>query len=64
MNTVTSLDTLVGAKVIAKFLGITPRQVFRQTEAGNLPVFRLGRIICARPERLREWIAQQEDAGR
>ena len=53
-------NTLTGARAIAEFLGMTPRQVFHRVEDGTLPVFRMGKSICARPATLREWIERLE----
>ena len=55
-------ELLSGAKAIAAFLGLSERQVFHRVEDGTLPVFRMGRTICARPARLRQWIVEREAA--
>lgn len=49
-------DLLHGHKEIAKFLGLTPRQVSWHDERGNLPTFKLGRAVCARKSKLIEWV--------
>ncbi len=54
------LECLTGAKAIAQFLNLTERQVFHHAESGCLPVFRMGRTLCARPATLLAWIAEQE----
>lgn len=53
-------DIIAGHKEIARFLGLTPRQVSWHDEQGELPTFRLGRTVCARKTKLMEWIVQQE----
>jgi hypothetical protein len=57
-------EILMGHKEIARFLGLTPRQVSWMDENGRLPTFRLGRRPCARPETLRSWLRDQEDRAR
>lgn len=58
-----SRDIMVGADVIAEFLGMRRRQVYRAAEYGYLPVFRVGALICARRTTLTKWIEQQEGAS-
>lgn len=56
-------DILRGADQIARFLfgdSGARRRIYDLAEAGVLPVFRLGRIICARRSTLRVWISRQE----
>lgn len=56
-------DLLHGAEAIADFLFGDPeqrRKVYHLSQMGNLPVFRLGAILCARRSRLLAWIEQQE----
>lgn len=56
-------DILRGADQIALFLfgdSGARRRIYDLAEAGVLPVFRLGRIICARRSTLRSWIDHQE----
>lgn len=56
-------ELLMGHKEIARFLGITPRQVSWLDENGRLPTFRIGdgRRVCARPENLRAWLKEEEE---
>ncbi|ASY69738.1 hypothetical protein SF83666_c23220 [Sinorhizobium fredii CCBAU 83666] len=58
------LDILTGAKEIARFLNLTPRQVSWHHEQGNLPTFLMGRTVCARKSTLLKWIEDQEQARR
>lgn len=57
-------DIITGHKAIARFLGLSPRQVSWHDEQGNLPTFRIGRTVCARKVKLLEWIEEQEQAQR
>jgi len=55
-------DLLVGAPAIAKFLGVSPRQVYRLTYDGIIPHFKLGGSVSARRSTLSRWMAEQEAA--
>jgi len=56
-------DLLVGAPAIAKFLGVSPRQVYRLTYDGLVPHFKLGGSVAARRSSLAKWLADQEAAA-
>ncbi|WP_412048724.1 helix-turn-helix transcriptional regulator [Hoeflea sp. Naph1] len=56
-------DLLVGAPAIAKFLGVTQRQVYRLTYDGLVPHFKLGGSVSARRSTLAKWLAEQEAAA-
>lgn len=56
-------DLLVGAPAIAKFLGVTQRQVYRLTYDKVMPHFKLGGSIAARRSSLAAWMAQAEGAS-
>lgn len=59
-------DLLRGADAIAAFLYGSPklrRKVYHLVASSNLPVFKLGAMICARRSVLMEWIRQQERRG-
>lgn len=56
-------ELLMGHKEIARFLGLSPRQVSWMDEKGRLPTFRIGRRPCARPETLRTWLKEQEQSA-
>lgn len=61
--TTTMGETLVGARAIALFLfgnGDHRRKVYYLVERNNLPVFRIGSVICARTAVLLHWIQRQE----
>jgi hypothetical protein len=57
-------DLLRGADEIALFIfGNEPgrrRKVYHLVATSNLPVFKLGSMICARKSILLDWIRQQE----
>ncbi len=58
-----SEDLLRGAEQIAMFMFGDPkmrRQVYHLAQAGQLPVFKLGAILCARRSTLLAWIEAQE----
>lgn len=57
-------DLLMGASAIAKFLGVTARQVYRLTYDGHAPHFKLGGTVAARKSSLSKWMAAQEAAAR
>ena len=46
-------DLLYGMKRIAQHLGVTDRQVEYMITKGNLPTFKLGKIICTTRSALR-----------
>jgi hypothetical protein len=58
-------DLLRGADEIAKFIfGEEPgsrRKVYHLVATSNLPVFKLGSMICARKSILLQWVRQQEE---
>lgn len=59
-------DILRGADQIAAFLfGNVKerRKVYHLAEKSNLPIFRLGAVICARKSTLWRWIEEQEKAA-
>jgi hypothetical protein len=62
-------DLLQGADAIAQFLwgiGAPRRRVYHLAATTNLPVFKIGAMICARRSVLLRWVKLQEDrhAGR
>lgn len=61
-----SSDLLEGADQIAGFLYGDPKKrskVYHLADKKNLPVFKLGKTICARKSTLLAWIAEQEKAA-
>jgi hypothetical protein len=62
-----SADLLRGGEKIAEFLFGDPehrRKVYHLAETSRLPVFRLGKQLCARRSTLLDWVARQERGGR
>jgi len=60
-------DLLEGAEEIARFLFGSPdkrRRVYHLATRSDLPLFRLGEVICGRRSTLLAWIAQQEQSTR
>jgi hypothetical protein len=56
-------DILRGADELAQFLFGNKnerRKVYHLAATSNLPVFKLGSMICARKSILLKWIAEQE----
>lgn len=56
-------DTLRGAQEIAFFLYADRklrRKVYHLAATSNLPVFKLGSVICARKSVLLKWVTEQE----
>jgi hypothetical protein len=61
-------DLLEGAEEIARFMFGTGtatkrRRVYHLANTSDLPLFRLGEIICGRRSTLLNWIAEQEKAS-
>lgn len=57
-------DLLVGANAIAAFMfgdSRKRRQVYHLAQSGELPIFKLGAILCARKSRLLESIEKKEE---
>lgn len=57
-------DLLVGANAIAEFMfgdSRKRRQVYHLAHSGQLPIFKLGAILCARKSRLLETIKKREE---
>lgn len=49
-------DLLWGAQTIARFLGLTKRQVYYALESGSLPIRKIGGRLCARRSSLLAFI--------
>jgi hypothetical protein len=59
-----SKDLLRGAEEIAEFLfgdRKLRRKVYHLVATSNLPVFKLGAMLCARKSVLLQWVKDQED---
>lgn len=58
-----AVDMLLGAESVAAFLYGDPklrRKVYHLAATSNLPVFKLGSMICARRSVLIKWVTDQE----
>ncbi len=56
-------DLLEGADEIARFMFDDPgkrRKIYHLADKAELPVFRLGTVICARKSTLMAWIESRE----
>ena len=51
---------LYGAAAIAKYLGIAEKPIRHLIARGTIPTFRIGRTVCARPERIDAALAEME----
>ena len=57
-------DLLRGAVEIAQYLYGEPgrrRKVYHPAASSNLPIFKLGSMICARKSVLLKWVKDQEE---
>lgn len=57
-------DLLIGAAAIARYSGLSERQVYHFIGRGELPVRRLGRLLVARKSELDRTLASQHDDPR
>jgi predicted DNA-binding transcriptional regulator AlpA len=55
-NDRTAGDLLIGARAIALFLGVTPRQVYHLAEQRTAPSFKVGGSVAARKSSLNSWL--------
>ncbi|MCD1642457.1 helix-turn-helix domain-containing protein [Aurantimonas coralicida] len=55
-------DLLIGAAAIARFLGVSRRQVYRLVYDRIAPSFKLGGTIAARRSSLTKWLTECESA--
>lgn len=56
-------DLLLGAPAIAKFLGVTQRQVYRLVADKIVPSFKVGGTVAARRSSLQKWMDDAEVAA-
>lgn len=56
-------ELLCGAKSIARFLGLSPRQTVYLIERNRVPIWREGRRIFARRASLEAWSKEREKTG-
>jgi len=62
-SNVEQMDVLNGFAEIAAALNITVRQAKHRARIGAIPIFRQGRIVCARRSTLAKHFAAQEAAA-
>lgn len=53
-------DTLYGLSTVARFVHLTEDEAERLIEAGELPAFRIGKVICGSKVDLRSWRKKRE----
>lgn len=56
-------DVLYQVRSIAAFLGMPEKAARHRIEAGEVPTFKIGRIVCARRSTLNAWLAECEAAA-
>lgn len=52
-------DLLYGVPAIARFMGLSDRQVYHLSDHGGLPTFRIGRKVCASKGDIKQWLAEK-----
>jgi hypothetical protein len=52
-------DIVTGAKAIAEETGFKERFVYRAAETGELPIFKVGGMLCARRSELRKRLSSE-----
>lgn len=57
-------DLLYGLEAIGEHIGLTARQAEHLVSRGDLPTFKMGRVVCARRSTLAKHFAAQEAAAR
>lgn len=57
-------DLLQGYAAIGAHLNMTPDATKHRVKSERIPVFRMGRIVCARRSTLDRWVAEREVAAR
>lgn len=55
-------DLLYGAPAIARFMGLSDRQVYHLSDFGGLPTFRVGRKVCASKGDVNAWLEARKTA--
>jgi predicted DNA-binding transcriptional regulator AlpA len=51
-----NLPLLISAVKAAKTLGISPRNLWTQTQSGTIPSIKLGRRVMYSPSSLQDWV--------
>lgn len=57
---ISSKELLYGTPAIARFLGLTERQIYHLKDTAGLPAFKIGRKVCANKSKLNEWLKARE----
>ena len=57
-------DLLYGLAAIAEYAGLKETQARHLYESHDLPVFKIGRQVCARRSVLDRWLQERQAAGR
>ena len=58
-----NLPLLISAVQAAKELGISPRNLWTQTQSGTIPSIKLGRRVMYSPSSLQDWVARNTFIG-
>jgi predicted DNA-binding transcriptional regulator AlpA len=58
-----NLPLLISAVQAAKELGISPRNLWTQTQSGTIPSIKLGRRVMYSPSSLMDWVARNTFVG-
>lgn len=57
-------DLLYGMPAIAGHLGLKVPQARHLADRGTIPMFKVGKLTCARRSTLNTWLAEREAAAR
>ena len=60
---VDDLPLLISATMAAKTLGISPRNLWTQTQSGTIPFIKIGRRVMYSPSSLQDWVARNTIIG-
>ena len=58
-----NLPLLISAVQAAKELGISPRNLWTQTQSGTIPFIKIGRRVMYSPISLQDWVARNTFVG-
>jgi hypothetical protein len=58
-----NLPLLISAAQAAKTLGISPRNLWTQTQSGTIPSIKLGRRVMYSPSSLQDWVTKNIVVG-
>ncbi|MBB2965095.1 DNA-binding protein [Methylobacterium sp. R2-1] len=56
-------DLLQGYEAIGRHLHMSPDATKHRVKSEGIPVFRMGRIVCARRSTLNAWLVEREAAA-